>query len=285
KAISTEEFFPITLKEQTPGLSYDDSLRVQSIPRSQTTSKTSWEGTGINPEGPAGGEGQTAPAFRDMSNIVGKVSQETQTVNEELNKRSVQEERSPTIDRVTVSVNIDGTWKLKYDEKRKPVLLPDGSIEREYTSIPPEELRATQQWIQNAIGYNAARGDSVTVQNIRFDRTQEHADKDAQYFKTQQVQNLFFWGIGGLVFLIVAFFLFRAISREMERRRRAAEDERSRREQALRESALMQAEEDQEVPISVEERERMNLHEGIIKLTKEHPEDVAQLIRTWLLEE
>ncbi|MDR3334835.1 MAG: flagellar M-ring protein FliF, partial [Treponema sp.] len=40
KAISTEEFFPITLKEQTPGLSYDDSLRVQSIPRSQTTSKT-----------------------------------------------------------------------------------------------------------------------------------------------------------------------------------------------------------------------------------------------------
>ncbi|MDR3343855.1 MAG: flagellar M-ring protein FliF [Treponema sp.] len=285
KAISTEEYFPVTIKEQTPGLSYDDSERAQSITRSKTTSKTTWEGTGFNPEGPAGGEGQTAPAFRDMSTLVGKVSQETLTDNEEINKRSIQEERSPTIDRVTVSVNIDGIWKAKYDDKRKPLVLPDGSIEREYTPIPPEELRATQVWIQNAIGYNAARGDSVTVQNIRFDRTREFIEADAQYFKAQQMQTTLILGVVGLVLLLLAFILFRAISREIDRRRRVAEDERSRREQALRESALMQAEEDQEVSISVEERARMDLREGIVKLTKEHPEDVAQLIRTWLLEE
>jgi flagellar M-ring protein FliF len=76
------------------------------------------------------------------------------------------------------------------------------------------------------------------------------------------------------------------ISREMERRRRLAEDERSRREQALRESAIAQAEEEGvDVSISVEERTRMELLESVMNMSKEHPEDCAQLIRTWLLEE
>jgi flagellar M-ring protein FliF len=37
--------------------------------------------------------------------------------------------------------------------------------------------------------------------------------------------------------------------------------------------------------MSVEERKRMELQENAINMAKEHPEDVAQLIRTWLLEE
>ncbi|MDR2028218.1 MAG: flagellar M-ring protein FliF, partial [Treponema sp.] len=100
KEISTEEFFPITIKERTPGLPYDDSEYAKSITRSSSNSSTAWEGTGFNPEGPAGVEGQTTPAFRDMSNLYGKVSQETLTHNEEINSRRTQEERSPNIDRV-----------------------------------------------------------------------------------------------------------------------------------------------------------------------------------------
>jgi flagellar M-ring protein FliF len=72
----------------------------------------------------------------------------------------------------------------------------------------------------------------------------------------------------------------------MERRRRLAEDERARREQAIRESAIAQAEEEGvDVSISVEERARLELQETVSNMAKEHPEDVAQLIRTWLLEE
>jgi len=40
-----------------------------------------------------------------------------------------------------------------------------------------------------------------------------------------------------------------------------------------------------EVSISMEERSRMELMESAVNLAKEHPEDAAQLIRTWLLEE
>jgi flagellar M-ring protein FliF len=90
----------------------------------------------------------------------------------------------------------------------------------------------------------------------------------------------------GLVLLLVGFIIFRIIAREMERRRRLAEEERARREQALRESAMAEAEQDGlDVSISVEDRGRMELMESVVNLAKEHPEDCAQLIRTWLLEE
>ncbi|WP_043922968.1 flagellar basal-body MS-ring/collar protein FliF [Leadbettera azotonutricia] len=286
KAIATEEFFPITIKPRTPGSPYDDSQLVESIKRSEATSSTKWAGTGFNPEGPAGVEGQTPPAYKDMSNLYGKVEQETAKINNEINSRKTQEERSPSIDRVTVSVNIDGTWKWKYDEKRNPVIAADGSIEREYTPVAPEILRAAQSLVQNSVGYSAARGDNVTVQNIQFDRSKQFQDEDAAYFRQKQMQTTIMVFLSGLAILLIAFILFRTISREIERRRRLEAEERARREEALRQQALMQAEEEgMDVSISVEERTRMELLESVANMAKEHPEDVAQLIRTWLLEE
>jgi len=166
------------------------------------------------------------------------------------------------------------------------VIQSDGTIEREYTPVPQEQLRAAQSLIQNAIGYSAARGDSVTVQNIPFDRTKEFGDQDAAYFRKKQMQTTVVVFLSGLTLLLICFIIFRIVAREMERRRRLAEEERARREQALRESAMMEAEQEgMEVSISVEERSRMELMESVTNLTKEHPEDCAQLIRTWLLEE
>ncbi|MDR0760113.1 MAG: flagellar M-ring protein FliF [Treponema sp.] len=286
KAVDTEEYYPITLKERTPGLSYDDSQFTESVTISQSTSNTAWKGTGFNPEGPPGVEGQTAPAFRDMSNLYGEVTQTTNTHNEVINNRKIQEEKSPAIDRVTVSVNIDGSWKWKYDEKKKPVLQADGSIEREYTPVPAADLAAAQALIRDAIGFSAGRGDSVTVQNIRFDRTREFGAEDSAYFREQQIRQTFLLLLIGIAVLLAGFVVFRLISREMEKRRRMREEELSRQQQAMRESALLEAEnEGVDVSMSVEEKRRMDLHENAINMAKEHPGDVAQLIRTWLMEE
>jgi flagellar M-ring protein FliF len=286
KEINTDEYYPITIKERTPGLPYDDSELTNSFIISRSTSETSWKGTGFNPEGPAGVEGQTPPVVKDMSNLYGEVNQQTLTENDVVNSRKIQEIRSPNIDRVTVSVNIDGIWKRKYDEDKNPVILPDGSIEREYTPVTAEDLRAAQALIQGAIGYNAGRGDSVTVQNIRFDRTRQFAEEDAAYFRQQQIRTTFLVFLLGLAVLLIGFIIFRVISREMERRRRLAEEERSRREEALRARALSEAEEEGvDVSMSVEERTRLELQENVANMAKEHPEDAAQLIRTWLMED
>jgi flagellar M-ring protein FliF len=267
-------------------LAYDDSIFLESVTRSKAQSETEWKGTGFNPEGPTGVEGQVPPAYKDMSNLWGEVTQETLTVNEEINSRVTQEQKSPEINRVTVSVNIDGTWRWKYDEKRNPVIAVDGSIERVYNPVTPEDIRATQTLIQNAIGFSAARGDSVTVHNIQFDRTKQFSDEDAAYFRKKQVETTIMVFLIGLAVLLIAFILFRTITRELERRRRLEAEERARREEALRQQALMQAEEEgMDVSISVEERTRLELQEAVANMTREHPEDAAQLIRTWLLEE
>ena len=286
RTIDTKESFPVTIKEQTPGLAYDDSIVRDSLLVSESTSTTTWEGTGYNPEGPSGAEGQMPPAFRDMSNLYGRMVSETRTHNQEINQRLIQEDRSPSIDRVTVSVNVDGTWIKQYDVKGNPIITADGRIEREYTAVPPEQLRDVEGLIRDAIGFNAARGDSVTVTNIPFDRTEEFRLEDAEYFRRKQVQTTIIIFFSGLILLLFGFILFRMVQRELERRRRLAEEERARREQMLRESAMAEAEQEgMDVSISLEERTRMELMETAINMAKEHPEDAAQLIRTWLLEE
>ncbi|MDR1839365.1 MAG: flagellar M-ring protein FliF [Treponema sp.] len=285
ESFKEKEITPIMVRERTPNLPYDDSERVMTLPVSQSTSKTEWKGTGFNPEGPTGTEPNVMPAFKDMNNLYGEMSQETDTHNNEMNLKETIGEKSPQIDRITVSVNIDGIYKWKYDEKGNPVIT-NNSIEREYTPVPQEQLDAAKALIQDALGYDSGRGYSVTVTNIPFDRTEEFKAEDAAYFRQKQIQTTIIIFLSGLIFLLFGFIIFRMVAREMERRRRLAEEERARREQMMRESAMAEAEQEgMDVSISLEERTRMELMESAINMAKEHPEDAAQLIRTWLLEE
>ena len=133
------------------------------------------------------------------------------TINMDMSNLTQGERNSP-IDRITVSVNIDGTWKWKYDEKRKPVILSDGTIEREYTPVPLEQIHTATLLIQDAIGYNSARGDSVTVRNIPFDRTAEHKAEDAAYFRYKKIQMTVIIIFSGLTLLLISFIIFRGIA-------------------------------------------------------------------------
>ena len=284
--VASEEVSPIMMRERTPGLAYDDSIRVESIPRSVEESRTSWEGIGHFPEGPPGVEGQVPPVYGDTNNVFGKVNQETLRQNNELNKRTTQEIRSPQMGRRTVSVNIDGTWQKRFNEKREPVIGENNSIERIYTPVPDSLLREVDDLIRGAIGFSAARQDSVTVRNIQFDRTFQFAEEDAAFFKQKQFEFTITIFLIGVAVLLVGLIVVRAITRAIERKKRLEAEERARREELLRQQALLQAEEEgMDVSISVEERSRLELQEAVANMTKEHPEDAAQLIRTWLSED
>jgi flagellar M-ring protein FliF len=286
KSVKTEEYYPFTVKPRTPGLPYDDSQILPSVTISKQETSTEWKGTGFNPEGPAGAEGQVAPAYKDLQNAQGAMTQKSVIQNEALNKRNIDEERSPSISRVTVSVNIDGVWRWKYDDKGRLKMRPEGGIDREYVPVLADELKQAESLIQGAVGYDRARGDSVTVQNIRFDRSGEFKLEDSDYIRRQQFNAVILYSLIGLAVLMIAFIIFRIVSREFERRRRIQEEKRAIEQSMLRENAIRQAEEQNiEVSMSVEERKRLELQEHAINMAKEHPEDVAQLIRTWIREE
>jgi flagellar M-ring protein FliF len=106
------------------------------------------------------------------------------------------------------------------------------------------------------------------------------------YIKQQQTRLGIIIGLSSIAFFVVAFISFRLIARGIERRRRLREEELARQQQAMREAALRSVEEEgTEVEMSVEERARLELLENVINTAREHPEDVARLVRTWLMEE
>jgi flagellar M-ring protein FliF len=287
KTVETEEHFPITKTPDDPTTPYSEREVWPSITISENTVDEEFKGTGFNPEGPPGQEGQTPPAYKDLEGLVGEYSNKRKTRNEVVNTRNSYEEKSPwSIERISAAVAIDGIWKWKYDDKGNVLLNPDGSIQREYIALEEEDLAKAQTLVEHAIGYNRERGDTVTVQHLQFDRSEQFKLEDEKYRKQARVRQMLLYGLIGVGVLLVAFFVFRFISREVERRRKLREEELARQHQAMREAALRSAEEEGvEVEMSVEERARLEMQENAINMAREHPEDVAQLIRTWLMEE
>ena len=285
KQVVTKDYLPTVIRPDNPETPYDDSDIVPSVTLSSETSTTRWQGSGFNPEGPAGVEGQTAPAYKDMSNLYGLSEQSIVKKNELVGERQTSETVSPSMGRRTVSVNIDGIWVKKRDETGNFVVT-NGEIEREYIAISDEELQSAQKAVQDAIGFDRARGDSVSVLNIQFDRSAEFAKEDLAYLKKKQTEQTILYSLIALAIILVSFIVYRMITRELERRRRLKEEELLRKHQMEREKTLWEAEQaGMEVSMSVEERKRLELQENAINMAKEHPEDVALLIRTWLMEE
>ena len=162
----------------------------------------------------------------------------------------------------------------------------DGGVPNPYLEISDEEIKKAQSLIEHAIGFDRTRGDSVVVQHIQFNRIEQFDREDEEFRNQRRIQQAVIYYIIGVAVSIVAFIIFRVISREMERRRRLREEELARQHQMMREAALKSAEEEEmDVAMSVEERARMEMQENAINMAREHPEDVAQLIRTWLVEE
>ena len=278
-------YSPIEIKADNPDTPYDDSEYRDTLPLSKQTVTKEWQGTGYNPEGPAGVEGQTPPVYSDMSNVIGRSTETGTTVNNVINTKQTSEISSPKIDRISVSVNLDGKWKKPTDDKGQ-LIIENGSIKREYTPLTEREISDAEKSIQGAIGYNRTRGDLVVVTNIAYDRDDQFAQEDAEYWAKIQRRRTILLVLIAVAVVLISFILFRIISREIERRRREREAKLLAEQQAARERQLWEAKDDgMEVTMSVEETRRMELQENAINMAKEHPEDVAMLIRTWLMEE
>lgn len=272
------EYSAIQIKPDNSSTPYDDSEVVNSLVlSSETVNKTS-KGTAYNPEGVAGVEGQNPVVYSDMSNLYTLTEEHGEKVNNALNTKNYEESIAHSITRISVSVNIDGTWTKEKNEA--------GVEARVYHPLDASDLNGFEQLIKGAIGYDKDRGDNVVVTNIKIDRQKQFDEEDAELLRKEQTQKTIIYVGVGIIAVLLAFIVFRMISREIERKRRLREEEILRQHQIERERTLWEAEQaGMEVTMSVEERERAELQENAIAMAKEHPEDVAMLIKTWLMEE
>jgi flagellar M-ring protein FliF len=251
---------------------------------SEELEKEQFEGVGVRPAGPPGVDANV-PRYKGLEEVEGPVKylKDEKRINYLADKRDVIRVRSPKITKISVAVFIDGTYerdpegRIIRDEEGKPIYIPR----------TPEEMKKYEELVWAAIG--AEKGKNypereyvVEVKNIQFDRTLEWAWERREREAAAQRRLMGFLALGALALLIGAIALFRW----MAWRRKIKEEELARRRELEREAALRAAEAKRlEIPLAPEDRERIELEERTARIARERPEQVADLIRTWLAEE
>ncbi|TVQ26345.1 MAG: flagellar M-ring protein FliF, partial [Spirochaetaceae bacterium] len=99
---STREILPTVIRPNNPLTPFDDSQIELYIPLSVESIEEQFRGTGFNPQGPPGQEGQTPPAYRDLQDQVGGGIVVFVRENNEIYTRETQETRSPQLGRRTI---------------------------------------------------------------------------------------------------------------------------------------------------------------------------------------
>ncbi len=280
-----EEHTPIETVPDNPDTPYSERKFVESFTIAEKNTKENFQGHGWNPEGPAGTESNTPAGYKAADDQFAKYSKDENITNYAINKVQTNIKRDPfDIAKISVSVAIDniqdlprkedGTYDL--DPSKKPIQIP----------LTDDEKKQAKAIVEAAIGFKAARGDSVIVENIAFDHSKEWDALRNEYIRKEQTKRLLLAGLIGIFALFLGFVLYQAIRKEIARRRRIREEQLALEQQRMREAALRAAEEEGvDVELSLEERARLELQQNAINLARERPDDVAQLLRTWLAEE
>ena len=287
KTTSGDYVVPIIKKPDNPLTPYDDSEVIMSTPVSSKDTKEDFKGPAYIPEGAPGVDNNVPPGLKDKIDRYTHYLKNEKINNFQTSKEHVKKEKAPfEIKKISVAVAIDGIWQIQRNDVGDPIITNGGRIVRKYTPVPAEEIRKYQKWVEGAVGYDPKRGDSVVVSTISFDHNSEFEAQDQKIRRKVQLRRTLIASIVVLFFLFIGTLIYRAVVREMERRRRLREEELARQQQAMREAALRAAEEEAStVELSIEEKARIELLENAINISRERPDDVARLIRTWLAEE
>ncbi len=274
------EIIPIILKERTPGLPYDDSEKLKSLIVSQEKNVEEYMGRLLTPGGPPGANSQVPPGYKDFLRTNGKYIKTREIHNHVYSQLEKDIKNQPfRYMRTDISVVLDGIHDFVLNEK-------DVRIDDKYQSISDEHLKRIKKGIQASIGFDARQGDTVVVENIPFDHEEEKKRLLSELTRRKKITTTLLIALATLFSLFIGVLVFRTISKEIARRKRLREEQLAQEQELMRQAALKAAEEEGiEAEISLEERSKNELLERIKKVAKERPADVANLLRTWIMEE
>ncbi|WCL48527.1 flagellar basal-body MS-ring/collar protein FliF [Leptospira sp. GIMC2001] len=276
------EVSPVVAIPDNPDTPYSELELVDgySLKVSSKETSESFKGKGFTPDGPAGTEPNVPPGYKDVDYQKAEYTKGENINNYEFNKKVKEVKKQPwKIEKLSLSVVVDGQWERKERE--------DGlGYERKYLPVSDDDMRLVRKNLEAAIGFNRARGDQISVITIPKDRSEQFRLEDEEFARQRAIRQMIIASLIILIILIIAILIYRAIKKEIARRRRLREEELAAQQQMMREAALRVMDEGgAEVELSLDEKLRRELLENAINLAKEKPEDVAQLLRTWLSEE
>ncbi|MEZ5359450.1 MAG: flagellar basal-body MS-ring/collar protein FliF [Candidatus Zixiibacteriota bacterium] len=187
-----------------------------------------------------------------------------------------------TIDRVSVAVLIDGTYK--------EIENADGVLETVYEPRPQEELDRLSAIVKNAVGFSGDRNDQLEIVNIAFDKSYL---TDQQKLLDDQYTREFYYDIGKKVFMILGALilllyvrkkirrLFEGIGKILPPMPKVTSAGRDRGVVSEGNDIGIQVEEEPEIEI---QRRQPKLVDKMQKVAKEEPEEMAKVIKTLMVE-
>jgi flagellar M-ring protein FliF len=183
------------------------------------------------------------------------------------------------IKRLSVAVLVDPPYKL--------VKAADGTEQKVATPRPQGELEKLRSLVMKAVGFNAARGDEVEVAELAFDTTALDRERVAA---EQAERTAFWWSLArpaatALIVLVLILFGLRPLLGALRRPRpsgplgsaKPALDDAA---LAARLKAASVAALNPAQAAALQNQE--TLRDRVSALARTHPDQVAQLLRTWM---
>jgi flagellar M-ring protein FliF len=182
-----------------------DKIAVRSV----QSEEESMQGSRTNPSGVPGAR-SNLPGAGDQGQVGFNqdVKKELKTQNNDVSKTVKNIKESPgRMNRLSVAVMVDGALVMKKKD--------DGSFEEEWVPRSTEELTKYEALVKNAVGFNAARGDTFKIENIRFQ--EENFEKANQILsqleRRKLLSYLIRWTVIGLAFGLFFFLVVRPFMR------------------------------------------------------------------------
>ena len=263
----------------------EERVDPNTVVKSEQRSSESSKGASARPSGFVGTASNigAAPGNTAGTTSSNETAKEQESIQYEVGR--VVERRTLVageVKRLSVAVLVDPPYKLTPG--------PDGTDQK--TPIPrrKEELEKIRSIVMRAVGFNAARGDEVEVAELAFDTSVVERERVV----AERAERVSFWWSAGrqvaiwLAVVLVGLFGLRPLVANLLRRRPSVGGRLDFTEPALT-GAAIEAQLAAKAAAALNPaqilkgREREELQSRVVGIASSNPEQMAQLIRTWML--
>ena len=200
------------------------------------------------------------------------------TTNYDVTKSLIKTEQNIfKVKRLSVGVLIDG----KYVKKER-----NGTVTTEFVPRSQAEIKAYEQLIKSAVGYDEKRGDKVTVVSVPFETVGAQMSEPSSMDEARKMERYALMGAIALLALILLGLLFSMFRKKKQAQREALEAQLAQAQAATQTTEAAQA----AAALHAKESEVFSLenepvYQRILEVAEENPEILADLISKWIKEE
>lgn len=177
--------------------------------KSTQTEEEKLDGSRRNPTGLPGSRANL-PGAEETGQVAfnQNVNKEYKIQNYEVPKTVRNVKEAPgKLEKLSISVLVDGVREFKVGE--------GGKSEEVWSARAPEDIKKYESLIRSAVGFDPKRGDSITVENIKFEKEDfsESEQLLSSIERRRLVSYLIKWSVIGLAFALFFFLIVKPFMR------------------------------------------------------------------------